>query len=102
MKVLLTGDEFSAQDAFRWNFVQEIVPAGQERARAIEIAERIADQAPLAVRATLENARLALREGWPAAQSTVAATQQRLYNSEDGKEGVESFVEKRAARFTGR
>jgi enoyl-CoA hydratase len=102
MKILLTGDDFNAQDAFRFNFVQEVVPAGQELARAIEIAERIAEQAPLAVQATMENARVASAYGWQAAQAKIIATQQRLYSSEDAKEGVQSFVEKRAARFVGR
>jgi enoyl-CoA hydratase/carnithine racemase len=101
MKVLLTGDEFTAQDAHRFNFVQEVVPVGQELPRAIEIAERIAQQAPLAVQATMENARIASTYGWQAAQVKIIATQQRLYNTSDAKEGVQSFTEKRAARFTG-
>src|SRR5438552_5999316 len=46
MKVLLTGDEFSAAEAYRLNFVQEVVPAGEEFERAVQIAERIAAQAP--------------------------------------------------------
>lgn len=102
MKILLTGDEFTAQDAYRFNFVQEVVPAGQELTRAIEIAESIAKQAPLAVQATMENGRIAHTFGWQAAQVKIAATQQRLYNTEDAKEGVQSFVEKREARFVGR
>jgi enoyl-CoA hydratase/carnithine racemase len=102
MKVLLTGDEFTAHDAYRFNFVQEVVPVGQELVRAIEIAERIAQQAPLAVQATMENSRVALTYGWQAAQAKIIATQQRLYSSEDAREGVQSFVEKRAARFVGR
>src|SRR5882724_13465517 len=94
MKILLTGDEFSAADALRYNFVQEVVPTGQELPRAIEIAQRIARQAPLAVQATMENGRLALSQGWRAAFADIAATQQRLYNSEDAAEGVRSFTEK--------
>ena len=102
MKILLTGEDFTAQDAYRFNFVQEVVPVGQELTRAIAIAEAIARQAPLAVQATMENARVALTHGWQAAQAKIIATQQRLYNSEDAKEGVQSFVEKREARFVGR
>lgn len=102
MRLLLTGDEFTAAEAFRLNFVQEVVPVGQERERAIEIARSIAAQAPLAVQATMENARIALQLGWPEAYSRIAATQARLYNTEDAKEGVQSFIEKRAAKFSGR
>src|SRR5581483_12134055 len=102
MKILLTGDDFTAQEALRYNFVQEVVPPGQELPRAIELAERIARQAPLAVQATMENARLAVNEGWQAAYAAIADTQRRLYNTEDAKEGVQSFLEKREARFVGR
>lgn len=102
MKLLLTGDEFGAAEAYRLGFVQEVVPVGQELIRALEIAERIAEQAPLAVRATMENARTALAQGWQAAYARIATVQQGLYRSEDAKEGVQSFIEKRPGRFVGR
>jgi enoyl-CoA hydratase len=102
MKILLTGDEFTAAEALRCNFVQEVVPTGQELARAIDIAERIARQAPLAAAAIMANGKLALAQGWPAAAAQITATQQRLYNTEDAVEGVRSFTEKRDARFVGR
>jgi len=102
MKLLLTGDEFDAAEAYRLNFVQEVVPAGQELSRAMEIAERISRQAPLAVQATMANARAAATYGWQDAYARIASTQRRLYNTEDAKEGVQSFVEKREARFVGR
>ncbi|MCP1572938.1 enoyl-CoA hydratase/carnithine racemase [Herbaspirillum rubrisubalbicans] len=102
MKILLTGDEFSAQEALRLNFVQEVVPAGQEFARALEVAQSITRQAPLAVQATMANARLSLGQGWLAAYSKIQATQAMLYNTDDAKEGVQSFLQKRAARFVGR
>lgn len=102
MKILLTGDEFSAQEALRCNFVQEVVPVGEELRRAVELAEKIARQAPLAVQATMESGRIAANQGWQASYARTAATQQRLYNTEDAKEGVQSFIEKREARFQGR
>ena len=102
MRYLLTGDEFDAATALRLGFVQEVVPAGSQFARALEIAERIAAQAPLAVRATIASSRLAVEEGEAAAIAQFRATQARLANSADAKEGVASFVDKRAARFTGR
>ena len=102
MKILLTGDEFTAAEALRCNFVQEVVPLGRELDRAIELAERIARQAPLAVQATIRSGRIAMTEGWRAAVAEIAPTQKRLYNSEDAIEGVRSFTEKRDAVFVGR
>jgi enoyl-CoA hydratase/carnithine racemase len=49
---LLTGDEFGSAEALRLNFVQRVVPAGQELDEALRIADAIAAQAPLAVVAT--------------------------------------------------
>jgi enoyl-CoA hydratase/carnithine racemase len=99
---LLTGDEFDSAEALRLNFVQRMVPAGTERDEAIRIAQTIAEQAPLAVIATRQNAWKAVEQGPLAAMAEFDATQQRLANSEDAKEGVASFREKRAPVFTGR
>lgn len=67
MRYLLTGNVFDAGTALRLGFVQELAPPGEQKARALEIARRIAVQAPLAVRATIANARGALDEGRPGA-----------------------------------
>ncbi len=99
---LLTGDEFGSAEALRLNFVQKVVPAGQELDEALRIAELIAQQAPLAVVATRRNALKAVEHGPVVAMHEFIDTQARLSNSEDAAEGVRSFVEKRAARFEGR
>lgn len=99
---LLTGDEFGSAEALRLNFVQKVVPAGQELEEALRIAAAIAAQAPLAVVATRLNALKAVEHGPLAAMEEFIAVQQRLSNSDDAKEGVRSFVEKRAADFRGR
>jgi len=99
---LLTGDEFGSAEALRLNFVQKVVPAGQELDEALRIAEAIAAQAPLAVVATRLNALKAVEQGPVVAMQEFLATQQRLSRSEDAAEGVRSFVERRDARFQGR
>jgi enoyl-CoA hydratase len=102
MRYLLTGDEFDSETAFRLGLVQEVVPPGRQLERAIELAERIARQAPLAVAETLRSARLAHTEGPQVATAEFGAINQRLSATEDAREGVRSFAERRPARFTGR
>lgn len=102
MKWLLTGDEFSAQEAYRIGLVQEVVPVGEQFERALAFAERVAEQAPLAVQATIENSRLALGQGWMHAATHCTAKNTFLYGTEDAAEGRKSFVEKRTAKFVGR
>ncbi len=101
-RYLLTGDEFGAQEALRLGFVQEVVPAGQQKERALVIARTIAEQAPLAVRASLASSRISVDQGPHAAIREFNAQQSLLMATEDAAEGVRSFTERRKGRFTGR
>jgi enoyl-CoA hydratase len=102
MRWLLTGDEFDAEEARRIGLVQEVAPAGQQVDRAIAIAEGIAAQAPLGVQATLASSRLALPAREEAAAARLLPDLQPILASEDVKEGLASFIERRAAKFQGR
>ncbi len=103
MRWLLTGDPFDAAEAHRMGLVQEVVEPGTQLDRAIELAERIATAAaPLGVRATLASAHRAIVEREAAAVAQLQADAVPLFGSEDGAEGMRSFVERRAARFSGR
>lgn len=103
MRWLLTGDEFDTAEALRIGLVQEVVEPGAQVDRAVELARRIADDAaPLGVRATLASARRALDDGPRAAAARLTTDVATLFTSQDAAEGVQSFVERRPARFQGR
>ena len=102
MRWLLTGDEFSAEEAHRIGMVQEVTDVGEALGRATEIAEVIAAQAPLGVRATIASARRAREEGEAAAEKRLLSDLAPLLVSEDAKEGLASFLERRTAKFRGR
>jgi enoyl-CoA hydratase/carnithine racemase len=101
-RYLLTGDEFGSAEALRLGFVQEVVQAGRQKERALAIARVIAEQAPLAVRASLASSRLSVDHGPHAAIRELNAQQARLLATEDAAEGVRSFIERRKGSFTGR
>jgi enoyl-CoA hydratase len=102
MRYLLTGDEFDAAEALRIGLVQEVVPHGQQLERAMALAEVVAAQAPLGVRATLASARLAVTAGEEAAARRLMPDLHPLLQSADAMEGFQSFIERRAAKFQGR
>lgn len=104
MRWLLTGEEFDAAEARRIGVIQELADDAQAaRARALAIAKSIAVvAAPLAVRATLESAHEALDSGDATAVAALMPRLQALFGTADVAEGIQSFVERRAAVFTGR
>ncbi|MBS7691645.1 crotonase/enoyl-CoA hydratase family protein [Pseudomonas lalucatii] len=102
MRWLLTGDEFDAHEAYRLGLVQEVVASEDLLPRALRLAERIAAQAPLGVRATLASARQALRDGETAAAASLHPTVTRLMASEDAAEGLRAMRERRPGDFKGR
>lgn len=99
---LFLCDEFSAAEAHRIGLVQEVVPAGQQAARAMEIARLIGGNAPLGIQVTKEAGYRYIEAGEQAAIAAIPAIRDRVMDSEDAKEGIQSFIERRAARFTGR
>jgi len=102
MRYVLTGDEFDVTEAFRLGVVQEVVPSGTHLTRAVELAEIIAAQAPLATRAALANAQASLLEGWQKAIANLIPVQVPLINSEDAMEAAMAMMQKRPPSFKGK
>lgn len=102
MRYMLTGEEFGADQALAMRLLTEVVEPGQELARAIEYAERIAKAAPLAIKATLRSAFQARDEGDDAALSRLNELLFTLIKSEDVREGVMAMMQKREPVFKGR
>jgi len=103
MRWILTCEEYDAQEAHRLGVVQEVVDDGDHLTRAMQLADKIARQAPLAIRAVLENSRRALRDGEAAAELEMPRLAQQTFNSEDGQAGVASFRQPGGApEFVGR
>ncbi|MFC1836105.1 crotonase/enoyl-CoA hydratase family protein [Thermodesulfobacteriota bacterium] len=102
MRYLLTADEISAEEAFRMGLVQEVTEPGQQLDRALDIAKTISKQAPLGVAATLASARLARTKGEEVALARLLPDLIPIMSSEDVQEGIQSFVERREAKFKGR
>jgi enoyl-CoA hydratase len=102
MRWILTGDSFDAAEALRIGLVQEIVPTGTQYTRALELAKRVAAQAPLAVQAALANAKLAVRDGDAAAEIQLQPELVRLVGTEDSQIGMRAFLTRTTAEFVGK
>ncbi|MFJ9778981.1 crotonase/enoyl-CoA hydratase family protein [Amycolatopsis sp. NPDC101161] len=99
---LLRADRFDAQRALELGFVQEVVPFGQHFDRGLELAREICANAPLGVRATKAAALKYLDEGEAAAVAAIDQVKESVFNSQDFREGIQSFVERRKAQFQGK
>lgn len=99
MRYLLTGDSFDAATAKNLNIVTEVTELGQEFARALEIATRIADQAPLAVQATLASARN--EDRYQQEKANLMKRLGALMVTKDVQRGMQAFATKTKAEFKG-
>ncbi len=101
-RYLLTGDEWTAQQAHHWGLVQEVVPLGQQLSKAMEIAQSIAKAAPLGVQGSLRSSRYTRQVIEAQAKDYLYSELKPIMASEDMQEGVRSFLERREAKFTGK
>ena len=99
---LMLCDEFGASEAYRVGLVQEVVPSGTQIDRAMELARIIAANAPLGIQAMKEAGRQFIAAGEQAAINVLPAVRERVMNTADAREGIQSFIERRQAVFKGR
>ncbi len=102
LEIVLSGEQISAQRAYEIGFVNRVVPRAQLMETARQLAETIAENGPMAVRAHKEilyRGYLMSREEGNAVANHILG---RLLSSEDAKEGPRAFVEKRKPVWKGR
>ena len=102
LKLLLTGEIISAAEALRIGLVDEVVPSSELRPRALELANKIAQMAPLAIRACLDTVHRGYDLPLAEALSLEAAAFGYCCSTEDKNEGTRAFLEKRPAQFKGK
>lgn len=101
-EILFTGRVLDAHEAKAIGLVSQVVPHEALRDAALELAGRIAANPPLAVQRLKAGLRQALDPDFHGLGRWVSESLGHLFQTEDHREGVRSFLEKRAPEFTGR
>jgi enoyl-CoA hydratase len=101
-ELLFTGEVIDAAEAQRIGLVSRVVPHDQLREEALRLAHRIASNPPLAVQRLKAGLREAVDPDWQELGRWVSRSLAELFQTDDHREGVRAFLEKRAPRFVGR
>ncbi len=102
MELCLTGDQVTAQQMEAWGLVNHVVPAGQARAEATALAQKIAARAPIAAVMTKEAILTAFETPLESGLAHEKRLFAMLFSTEDQREGMAAFIEKRPAQFKGK
>lgn len=104
MEMLLSGDPQSAEAMARWGVVNRVCAPGEALATALALAEMIAVNGPLAVVATKEIATRSRGENWSAAEGWTRQMEIAgpVFGSDDFREGLLAFAQKRPPQWSGR
>jgi len=102
MELLLTGRIIDADEALAMGLVLDVVPHEALLSAAMTLAATIADNPPLAAAAIKRGVRKALDPDWQELGGWVSETLRDLFTTEDHREGVKAFLEKREPHYLGR
>ena len=102
MELILTGAIIDAQTAFTIGLVNHVVPADQLETKTMEIASRIAEKSPIALRLAKEAVKIASRSSLDEGLRREVDLFALCFSSEDKDEGVSAFLEKRKPEFKGK
>lgn len=102
LELIATGDPMDAERAYALGLVNRIAPLAEVPATAIALALAIAVNAPISVRESLAVARLSAERSDAELRTLSFAASDRVFTSEDAKEGPLAFLEKRPPRWRGR
>lgn len=100
--LLLTGRLFSAEEAFRIGLVNQLVPPEELMARARELAQTLMENSPTSVRATKALINGFIRRQLDSQVAAAVEDNARIRTTDDFREGISSFLEKRKPKWSGR
>jgi enoyl-CoA hydratase len=100
-EIILTGRPFTAAEAYEWGMVNRLCAPGRVVEEALETARRIADNAPISVRQAKHAIHFGLQMDLTSGMMLEIEAYNRMVPTEDRREGVAAFNEKRKPRFKG-
>ncbi len=102
MEMVLTGAQISAQEMAVHGLVNRVVPKGEHLSEALKLAKTVAAQAPLATRLAKDAVRAAFETSLEEGLEVERKNFFLLFSTEDMREGMRAFIEKRKADFKGK
>ena len=102
MEMILTGDMIDAETAHRFGLVNHVYPAAELREKTMELAAKIAEKAPIALQLAKEAVKFASRSNLDEGLRREVDLFAICFSTEDKKEGVTAFLEKRKPEFKGK
>jgi enoyl-CoA hydratase len=101
-EIILTGRPFTAREAYNWGMVNRLCAAGEVVDEALQTARHIAENAPISVRQAKHAIHFGLQMDLASGMMLEIESYNRMVPTEDRREGIASFNEKRKPRFKGR